>query len=197
MTVIESPVLADALPDGCWIPPRAVDETGPEPTADRLPDLDDMEQRCWHVFLESSTRLLEMLNRRLVDAHQLTMFDFLVLDLLAKSPHGSARMGDLAQALVIGPSRITQQIQRLESEGLVRRSRSSNDGRGVIASIGREGRARVRIAANTYGRDIRRHYLDQMSRNQMIAMGDSCRRVSAALEGAEGSERRVSVADTR
>jgi len=149
-----------------------------------------MEQRCWQVFLESSTRLLETLNRRLINTHQLTMFDFLVLDALAKSRHGSARMGDLAQALVVGPSRVTQQIQRLEAEGLVRRSRSTHDGRGVIASITRAGRVRVKPAANTYGRDIRKHYLDQMSRNQMIAIGDSCRRVSAPLKGAEGPESR-------
>jgi DNA-binding MarR family transcriptional regulator len=188
MTVIE--VDSSALPRSCWIPSPAVDETGPEPPTDRLPELGDMEQRCWQVFLESSTRLLEMLNRRLVNAHQLTMFDFLALDVLAKSRHGSARMGDLAQALVIGPSRVTQKIQRLEAEGLVRRSRSTHDGRGVIASITREGRVRVRLAAITYGRDVREHYLDQMSRNQMIAIGDSCRRVSAPLKGIASPESR-------
>jgi hypothetical protein len=74
-----------------------VDETGPEPLTDQLPGLDELEQRCWQAFLESSTRLLEMLNRRLVDVHELTMFQFLVLDLLARANGGSARMGDLAQ----------------------------------------------------------------------------------------------------
>lgn len=182
MTVIDASVVLPATRRSCWIPSPAVDETGPEPSTDRLPELDDMEQRCWQVFLESSTRLLETLNRRLVNTHKLTMFDFLALDLLAKSHHGSARMGDLAQALVAGPSRVTQKIQRLEEDGLVRRSRSTNDGRGVIATITREGLVRVKVAANTYGRDVRKHYLDHMSRNQMIAMGDSCRRVSAPLK---------------
>jgi len=190
MTVIDAPVVSSALPRPSWIPSCAADETSPEPLTDRLPDLGDMEQRCWQMFLESSTRLLEMLNRRLVNTHQLTMFDFLVLNVLAKSRHGSARMGDLAQALVVRPSRVTQQIQRLEAEGLVRRSRSTHDGRGVIASITREGRVRVKPAAYTYGRDIRKHYLDQMPRNQMIAIGDSCRRVSAPLKGTVSPESR-------
>lgn len=190
MTVIDAPVVSAALPRPRWVPSPAADEAGAEPLADRLPELGDMEQRCWQVFLESSTRLLETVNRRLVNMHQLTMFDFLVLDALAKSRHGSARMGDLAQALVVGPSRVTQQIQRLEADGLVRRSRSTNDGRGVIASITREGRMRAKPAAHTYGRAIRKHYLDQMPRNQMIAIGDSCRRVSAPVKGAEGPESR-------
>jgi DNA-binding MarR family transcriptional regulator len=159
------------------------------PTADELPGLDEIEQGCWQTFLESSTRLLEALNQRLMAAHRLTMFDFLVLDLLARSRGGSARMGDLAQALVVGPSRVTQQVHRLETEGLVRRSRGANDGRVVIATITRDGRMRVKPAAHTYGREIRRHYLDQMSRNQMIAMGDSCRRISVPLAGAEDPER--------
>jgi DNA-binding MarR family transcriptional regulator len=182
VAVVETALVSVPARRPRWIPSPAVDETGPEPPTDHLPGLDEMEQRCWQAFLESSTRLLEMLNKRLLDAHQLTMFDFLVLDLLAKANGGSARMGDLAQELAVGPSRVTQQIRRLEAEGLVRRSRSTNDGRGVIASITREGRARVKPAVKTYAQAVRKHYLDQMSRRQMIAMGDSCRRVNHPLK---------------
>jgi DNA-binding MarR family transcriptional regulator len=182
VAVVEASLVSTAERRARWIPSPAMDEAGPEPPTDQLPVLDEMEQRCWQVFLESSTRLLEMLERRLVDAHRLTMFEFLLLDLLARSNGGSARMGDLAQELAVGPSRVTQQIRRLEAEGLVRRSRSANDGRGVIASITREGRARVKPAVQTYARAVRRHYLDLMSRQQMIAMGDSCRRISHPLK---------------
>jgi DNA-binding MarR family transcriptional regulator len=190
MTVIDSPEVSSVLTRPSWLPSLDVVEAGPEAPTDRLPGLDDIEQRCWDAFLESSTRLLEMLHHRLMDSHQLTMFDFLVLDVLAKSRGGSARMGDLAQTLVVGPSRVTQQVQRLEAEGLVRRSRSRHDGRGVIASITRLSLMRVKPAANTYGREIRKRYLNQMSRQQMISLGDSCRRISEPLHGAVDSERR-------
>ena len=189
MTVIDASVVSAAPLEHHWLSPAAATETEAVSSPDQLPGLDDVEQSCWQMFLESSTRLLETLNRNLMTAHRLTMFDFLVLDVLARSRGGSARMGDLAQALVVGPSRVTQQIQRLEAEGLVRRSRSVDDGRVVIAGITRHGRMRVKPAAHTYGRQIREHYLDQMSRNQMIAMGDSCRRISAPLAGAEDPER--------
>jgi DNA-binding MarR family transcriptional regulator len=190
MTVIEASVASSAPPGHRWMPLAVATESVQASSPGRLPGLDDVEQCCWQMFLESSMRLLETLNRRLTVGHRLTMFDFLLLDTLAKSRGGSARMGDLAHALVVGPSRVTQQIQRLEADGLVRRSRCSTDGRVVIASITRDGRMRVKPAAVTYGREIRRHYLDQMSRNQMIAMGDSCRRVSDPLAGAEDPERR-------
>jgi len=162
-----------------------VTETGSEPPTQHLPGLDDMERKCWQQFLESSTILLETLDRSLRDTHDLTMFEFLVLDMLAKSPQGSARMGDLSQALVLRPSRLTEQIRRMELQGLVRRTPSTNDGRGVITSITREGRARVKPAARTYTQEIRKHYFDQMSRQQMISFGESCRRIGDALKDSE------------
>jgi DNA-binding MarR family transcriptional regulator len=162
-----------------------VTETGSEPPTHHLPGLDDVERSCWEQFLGSSTLLLELLDRTLRDTHDLTMFDFLVLDLLARSPGGSARMGDLAQALVVRPSRVTEQIRRLESQGLVRRMPSNDDGRGVTTGITREGRARVRPAARTYTQEIRKHYFDSMSRQQMISFGESCRRIGDALKDSE------------
>jgi DNA-binding MarR family transcriptional regulator len=162
-----------------------VNETAPEQPSHHLPGLDDVEQRCWQQFLESSTLLLETLSRSLKDAHDLTLFDFLVLDFLAKSTHGSARMSDLAQALVLRPSRVTQQIRRLESQGLVCRTPSTRDGRGVITSITRGGRARVKPAAKTYTRELQKHYFDQMSRQQMISLGESCRRIGDGLKDSE------------
>lgn len=187
MEVIERATASSAPP---WMPDLDASGVDAASAVDDLPGFDDIEQGCWQTFLESSTRLLERLNQRLMIAHQLTMIDFLVLSLLARSRGGSARMGDLAQALVLGPSRVTQQVARLEADGLVRRSRCVDDGRVVIATITRGGLMRVKPAAVTYGREIRRHYLNQMSRNQMIAMGDSCRRISTPLAGAEDPERR-------
>jgi DNA-binding MarR family transcriptional regulator len=115
-----------------------------------------------------------------MDAHGFTLFDVLLLDLLAKSDSGSARMRDLADAFVLAPSRVTQQIRRLQSQGLVSRSPDPDDRRGVIASITNQGRSRLGPAIKTYAQGIRTHYLNQMSRQQMIALGDSCHRISAA-----------------
>ncbi|WP_234807456.1 MarR family winged helix-turn-helix transcriptional regulator [Mycolicibacter senuensis] len=158
--------------------------------AHRLPGLDEVEQQCWQDFRESATQLYEVINRRLLARHNLSLFEFLALDWLARAADGSSRMGDLAHEMVLSPSRLTELMRRLESQGWVRRSRSRRDGRGVIASITREGGAQVRPAARTYAQTVRTFYLDQMSRPQMIALGDSCRRINVPLKASARSKRR-------
>lgn len=173
-----------------WIPSPAVDGDAAEAPANHLPGLDEIEQRCWQAFLESSTLLLAMVNRRLLIRHGLHLFDFLVLDALARSANGSVRMGDLAHMVVLSPSRLTELMRRLEAQGWVSRNRSRTDGRGVIASITRDGRALVRSAARTYAEAVRVYYLLQVSRPQVIALGDACRRISVPLKASAKSKRR-------
>jgi DNA-binding MarR family transcriptional regulator len=151
-------------------------------TASDMPGLDIAEQRSWQNFLDSALRLYATLNRSLVDAHHLTLNDVRLLDMLDKSPTGSSRMGDLADGLMSLPSRVTRQIRRLELQGLVRRGASPDDGRGVLATITDDGRAAVREAMTTYGEGVRAHFLGRLSRPQIAAMGENCRRISAALK---------------
>lgn len=147
-----------------------------------LPGLDEDENSCWQHFLESSSLFLDTLNRELVDVHRLTLSDVQLLELLAKSDDGSARMGDLAQALMLQPSRINEQVGRLESDGLVVRESSKRDRRGVVARVTSEGRGRLKRALVTYARLVRAHYLNQLSRAQMTALGESSRRVAAGMK---------------
>jgi DNA-binding MarR family transcriptional regulator len=148
-----------------------------------MPGLDIAEQRSWHNYLDSAMRLYATLNRSLVDTHHLTLNDVRLLDILDKSATGSARMGDLAEGLMSLPSRVTRQIRRLELQGLVRRGASPDDGRGVLASITDDGTTAVRQAMTTYGDGVRAHFLGRLSRPQVAAMGENCRRISIALKG--------------
>ncbi len=150
-------------------------------TASDTPGLDIAEQKSWQNFLDAALRLHATMNRSLVDAHGLTLNDVRLLDLLAKSPTGAARMGDLAESLMSLPSRVTRQIHRLERQGLVNRGASPEDGRGVLASITPKGRQALREALQTYGEAVRAHFLDPLSRPQITAMGENCRRISAGL----------------
>lgn len=160
-------------------------------TASDMPGLDIAEQRSWQNFLDSALRLYAAMNRTLTDNHKLTLLDVRLLDLLDKSPAGAARMGDLAEALTSLPSRVTRQIRRLEIQGLVRRTASPDDGRGVLASITEDGRETVRLAMLTYSEAIRENFLGHLSRPQIAAMGENCRRISSAMKaGAAGSPHR-------
>ncbi len=151
-------------------------------TASTMPGLDIAEQRAWQHFLDAALRLHATLNRELVEAHGLTLNDVRLLDVLADSPTGSARMGDLAEELTSLPSRVTRQIHRLETQRLVCRCSSPEDGRGVLATITDEGREALRAASSTYGDGVRVHFLSRLSRPQTTGMGESCRRIGVALK---------------
>ncbi|MGB3483726.1 MAG: MarR family transcriptional regulator [Mycobacterium sp.] len=146
-----------------------------------LPELDDLEQECWQQFTESATRIGDVLQRTLLFEHNLTLHDVMLLWILAKSDSGSVRMGDLATALALIPSRVTQQAGRLEARGLLTRSTSETDRRGVVATITRVGRVHLAPALRTYAGVVRSLYLNPLSRQQMTALGDSCRRIGAGL----------------
>jgi len=51
----------------------------------------------------------------------------------------------------------------------------------VLATITDAGRMAAEQAMITYGEGVRTHYLDQLSRTQMVATGDNCRRINAGL----------------
>ncbi len=150
-----------------------------------MPGLDIAEHKAWQNFLDSTLRLHGTLNRRLTEVHQLSMFDLRVLDMLDHAPTGCARMGDLAEALASLPSRLTRQVRRLEAQGLVGRKTSPDDRRGVVAAITDDGRAVAREAMTTYAEGIRAHFLGPLSRSQVVAVGENCRRISAALKRCE------------
>lgn len=151
-------------------------------TASEMPGLDIAEQRSWQNFLETALRLYATLNRDLAEQHSLSLVDVRLLEILHNSENGSARMGDLAEQLLALPSRVTRQIRRLESAGLVRREASPEDGRGVLATITQDGRTVVVEAITTYAGHVREYYLGPLTRPQMSAMGESCRRISAAMK---------------
>lgn len=150
--------------------------------------LDVAEQRAWENFLDAALRIYGSLNRTLSDQHKLTLVDVRLLDILDKSETGSTRMGDLAEQLLSLPSRVTRQIRRLEDAGLVQREASPEDGRGVLASITDRGRDVAAAAMVTYSEAVRERFLAPLTRPQVSAMGENCRRLSAAVKanGASG-----------
>jgi DNA-binding MarR family transcriptional regulator len=151
-------------------------------TASRMPSLDFAEQRSWQNYLDSALGVYAALNRSLVDAHQLTLNDVRLLDVLERAPNCSARMGDLADELMSLPSRVTRQLNRLEAHNLARRHSSPEDGRGVVACITDEGRELLAAAMVTYAQGVRAHFLKKLSRAQVASLGESCRRVGVGLK---------------
>jgi DNA-binding MarR family transcriptional regulator len=152
--------------------------------------MDVAEMRAWENFLDASLRIYGSMNRVLSEGHKLTLVDVRLLDILDKSTTGSTRMGDLAEQLLSLPSRVTRQIRRLEEAGLVQREASPDDGRGVLASITDQGRDVVAAAMVTYSEVVQQRFLAPLTRSQIAALGENCRRLSAAVK-ASGATGRI------
>lgn len=144
-------------------------------------DLSHDEWRSWKRFGESAELLYREINAALTAQYDLSVPDVHLLILLNNGSRRWIRMGVLAEALVLAPSRVTWQVRRLEERGLVRRFRSREDGRGVVVGITRQGRDYLTPVARTYAVLVRRHYLAHLTREQVTAMGAGTRRINDAL----------------
>jgi len=157
-------------------------------TASDMPGLDIAEQKSWQNYLTASLRLYAELNVRLLEKHELSLGDVRLLHILSNLPDGTARMRELAEALPSPGSRLTRQIRRLEAQGLVRRATSPDDRRAVIAAITEQGRAVAEQATASYAHEVRKNFIDRLSRSQIAAMEDGCRRITTALKQPEPLE---------
>ncbi len=152
-------------------------------TASDMPGLDIAEQRSWQNFLDSALRMYATLNRALVDAHHLTLNDVRLLDMLDRSrdrlgAHGGPRRG----ADVIAEPGDPADPAAWSCRAWCAAAPAPTTAAACWPSITDEGRVAVAEAMVTYGQGVRAHFLGRLSRPQIAAMGENCRRISVALK---------------
>lgn len=124
----------------------------------------------------SITRAHQLVIGRINDAlapYDLTFSRFEALALLHFSRQGSLPLGKMGSRLMVHPTSVTNTIDRLERDGLVRRMPHAGDRRTVLAEITDEGRRVVAKAADTLA-DIE-FGLAGLSPDKMRALGDTIR----------------------
>ncbi|MEB3051804.1 MarR family transcriptional regulator [Mycolicibacter sp. MYC123] len=154
----------------------------PGRTAGVTPHLTFAEHKSWENYLSAVLRMTSTLNRQLTDTHRLTLTDVHLLAILGNTEDGSAQMSFLADVLRSLPSRLTRQVRRLESQGLVDRATSPHDRRRVIVTITEAGRTLAEEAMSTYANEVRTHFLGPLTRPQINAMASSCRQIGDGLK---------------
>lgn len=104
-------------------------------------DVDPVRLGAYFALIEVTSLLRHAIEQQLHEDGGLTFVRFQVLMRLHRSPTGSHRMTDLADAVVVSRSGLTYQAGLLEKAGLVVRSPSRDDERGVTITITDAGRA--------------------------------------------------------
>ena len=133
--------------------------------------LDASEQESWRALVVGTTLLFDRLDDELRQEHGISLTDYEILVRLSERAGRQLRMAALAEALAHSRSRVTHTITRMERSGLVRRTTSPDDGRGVLAEMTDLGAALLEAAAHTHVRGVREHLVDLAGREDFEALG--------------------------
>ena len=149
-----------------------------EPLADGVPRtspprwLTEEEQRAWRAYIRLAQLLIRQLDR---DMHPfgLSMHDYEILVELSEAPLRRMRMTELADRTAQSRSRLSHQINRMESKGLVSREGCEGDKRGTFAVLTAQGTATVSMVAPYHVASVREHFLDQVDPAELTAAANA------------------------
>ncbi len=130
------------------------------------------EQQAWRATVHLAQLLFRQLDRDL-DAQGLNQHDYEILVELSEAPDQRLRMTELADATSQSRSRLSHQITRMESRGLVRRDECEGDKRGTFAVLTAEGMNVIERVAPDHVENVRRHFIDRLSPRQLEQIRDA------------------------
>jgi DNA-binding MarR family transcriptional regulator len=143
--------------------------------------LSEQEARAWRAYVISKPLLEYRLHRELVESNDISLVDYEVLVRLSERPDCEMRMSELATETASSKSRISHQIARMESAGLVTRRQYSADGRGVVAALTEEGRRTLERSAPTHVAGVREHLVDMLSADEQRVLAQVFERILTHL----------------
>lgn len=138
--------------------------------------------RSWRAYVIASELLRKQLNSELQDRHGVALADYEVLVRLSERDGTRMRMAQLASEVASSRSRLTHQIARMETAGLVRRVTCGEDARGVFAELTPAGLELLRESAPTHVAGVRAHLVDLASTEEQAVIAAVFTRVVEHLE---------------
>jgi DNA-binding MarR family transcriptional regulator len=134
--------------------------------------LDPVQLGAYFALIEVVGLLRHAVEQQLREAGDLSYVQFQLLARLGDSPKGSHRMTDLADGVVYSRSGLTYQAGLLEKRGLVTRTTSPDDERGVTVTITDAGRALLETVIPGHAEVIDHLLFQRLSRKDAKALAD-------------------------
>lgn len=144
--------------------------------------LDEDEMRTWLQVVALAEVLPARLDAQVRQDSGLTHFEYQVLAMLSEAPERTLRMSWLARRANATLPRLSHVVKRLEDRGLVSRSRSDLDARATDAVLTDEGWEQIVAAAPHHVSFVREHVLDQLTPDQVRALGEIAGAVLSSLD---------------
>lgn len=125
--------------------------------------LDQREEQAWRGLMEMQDGLSEYIERQLRNRCGLSRADYQVLAHLSETPDGRLRSFELGGMLHWEKSRLSQHLGRMQTRGLVSRTRCLTDQRGAVVAITPRGRDLIAAAAPQHVTDVRDVLIDHLT----------------------------------
>jgi DNA-binding MarR family transcriptional regulator len=103
----------------------------------------------------------------------LSMHDYEILVELSEAPLSRMRMTELADRTAQSRSRLSHQINRMETRGLVTREGCEGDKRGTFAVLTAHGLATIGKVAPSHVASVREHFIDQLKPAELTALTEA------------------------
>jgi DNA-binding MarR family transcriptional regulator len=143
--------------------------------SEALPD--DRGLDAWRALLRAHASLMRELSTDLAMKTRLPLGDFDVLAQLAGAG-GELRMTELANKTFSSRSAMSRRVDRLVDEGLVRRTTSDVDGRGVVIVIAEAGMMRLAEAVPVHLKGVSRLFVDLLDDEELAVLERALDKVS-------------------
>jgi DNA-binding MarR family transcriptional regulator len=133
--------------------------------------------RAWQSLLQAHATLMRKLTTDLVDEIGLTLGDFDVLAQLGRAG-GELRMSELAAHAYSSRSGMTRRVDRLVDQGLVIRTNSDADGRGVVVALTEAGVTRLAEAVPVHLRQVRELFVVKLTDVELSTLASALDKVA-------------------
>jgi PAS domain S-box-containing protein len=130
------------------------------------------ELGVWRTFLTAHARVGRRLEADLMAEHALPLASYDVLVQLVEAPQHRLRMTDLAGRVLISRSGLTRLVDRLCTDGLVRREACEQDARGLFAVLTDAGYERLRHASRTHLRGVQEYAVGRFTAEELRSLNE-------------------------
>lgn len=137
--------------------------------------------QLWRSFRSMGEQLGRELDRQLQRDAGLSQADYGILVSLFEAPEQRLRMGELGELLGWEKSRVSHQVGRMESRGLVTRVECESDGRGTWVTLENDGKRALLGAMREHATAIRELFLEQLEPDEKQVLLRAAARVLGRL----------------
>jgi DNA-binding MarR family transcriptional regulator len=137
------------------------------------------ERDAWRGFRRMAELISGRVAQDITRATELSGSDFAVLMLLGETKEGQQRQRDLQAFLEWDKTRLSHQLSRMASRGLI--EREVGDGSTVMIGMTKEGRRLLAAARPVHAQGVRKHFLDHLSQDDLSNLQAIAQKLRKAL----------------